>query len=191
MYIYQLIFLVFCAMCFVVRRPHKAERGIWKCRASVHQSVRPRYVVRFLFVDQLISNLLTHKHILGISSLSSKIGHKIVRMVAIFKMSAKAHKNFKVLQFQRKLIFSDKCDLKMAVAIFNMVAKTHKKFRSGPMLQLQRKLIFRGFQRNVIVTNAISKLRSFWQPFLRWPPKCVKFRSAPFQRKLICRVFPT
>jgi hypothetical protein len=30
-------------------------------------------------------------------------------------------------------------------AIFNMVAKTHKKIRSAPMLQLQRKLIFRGF----------------------------------------------
>jgi hypothetical protein len=29
-------------------------------------------------------------------------------------------------------------------AIFNMVAKTHNKFRSAPMLQLQRKLIFRG-----------------------------------------------
>jgi hypothetical protein len=49
----------------------------------------------------------------------------------------------------------DKCDLKMAAiaaimvailtAIFNMVAKTHNKFRSAPMLQLQRKLIFRGF----------------------------------------------
>jgi hypothetical protein len=57
-------------------------------------------------------------------------------------MSAKTHKNFKMLQFQRKLIFrrflpeecdSDKCDLKMAAiaaimvailaAIFNMVAK--------------------------------------------------------------------
>jgi hypothetical protein len=30
-------------------------------------------------------------------------------------------------------------------AIFNMVAKTNKKFRSAPTLQLQRKLIFRGF----------------------------------------------
>jgi hypothetical protein len=30
-------------------------------------------------------------------------------------------------------------------AIFNMVAKTHKKFRSAPMLQLQRKFIFRGY----------------------------------------------
>jgi hypothetical protein len=37
--------------------------------------------------------------ILGISSLSSKLGKiqkKIVRMVAIFKMSAKTHQNFKV-----------------------------------------------------------------------------------------------
>jgi hypothetical protein len=43
---------------------------------------------------------------------------------------------------------SDKCDLKMVAilaATFNMVAKIHKKFRSAPMLQLQRKLIFRGF----------------------------------------------
>jgi hypothetical protein len=30
-------------------------------------------------------------------------------------------------------------------AIFNMVAKTHKKLRSAPMLQLQRKFIFRGY----------------------------------------------
>ena len=30
-------------------------------------------------------------------------------------------------------------------AIFNMVAKTDNKFRRAPMLQLQRKLIFRGF----------------------------------------------
>ena len=89
-----------------------------------------------------------------------KIRKQIVRMVAIFKMSAKTHQNFKVLQFQRKLILedfrpeecdSDKCDLKMVAiaaifaAIFNMVAKTHKKFRSAPMLQLQRKLIFRGY----------------------------------------------
>jgi hypothetical protein len=34
------------------------------------------------------------------------------------------------------------------------------------------------------VTNAISKWQSFWQPFLRWPPKCVKFRSAPISTKI-------
>jgi hypothetical protein len=73
--------------------------------------VHPRYVVsalRFLFVDQFISNLHT-SIILGISSLSSKLGKirkKIVRMVAIFKMSAKTHQNLRVLQFQRKLIFT-------------------------------------------------------------------------------------
>jgi hypothetical protein len=39
------------------------------------------------------------------SSKLGKIQKKIVRMVAIFKMSAKTHQNFKVLQFQRKLIF--------------------------------------------------------------------------------------
>jgi hypothetical protein len=89
--------------------------------------VRPRYVVsalRFLFVDQLISNLHT-SIILGISS-------------------------FEIGQCD-----SDKCDLKMVAiaaimlailaAIFNMFAKIHTKFRSAPMLQLQRKLIFRGF----------------------------------------------
>ena len=64
-------------------------------RPLVHQSIRPRYVVsalRFLFVDQLISNLHT-SIILGISSLSSKLGKikkTIVRMVAIFKMSVQA-----------------------------------------------------------------------------------------------------
>ena len=67
-------------------------------------------------------------------------------------MSAKTHENFKMLQFQRKLIFrrflpeecdSDKSDLKMAAiaaimvtilaAIFNMVAKTHKQFGNAPI----------------------------------------------------------
>ena len=119
-------------------------------RYSVSPSVWSRYVVsalRFLFVDQLISNLHT-SIILGISNLSSKLG--------------KIRKNkFKVLLFQRKLIFrrfwseecdSDKCDLKIAAiimgilaAIFNMIAKTHKQFRSALMLQLQRKFIFRDF----------------------------------------------
>ena len=68
-------------------------------RYSVSQSVCSRYFVsalRFLCVDQLISNLHT-SIILGISSLSSKLGK--------IKMSAKTHKNFKVLLFQRKLIF--------------------------------------------------------------------------------------
>ena len=67
----------------------------------VRPSVRPRYV------DQLISNLHT-SIILGISSLNSKLGKirkKIVRMAAIFKVSANPHQNFKVLQFQRRLIF--------------------------------------------------------------------------------------
>jgi hypothetical protein len=49
----------------------------------------------------------------------------------------------------------EECNLKMATiaaimvtileAIFNMVAKTHKQFWSARLLQLQRKLIFRGF----------------------------------------------
>ena len=93
--------------------------------------VSPRYVVsalRFLFVDQLISNLHT-SIILGISSFSSKLGK--VRYLE---------------DFRSEECDSDKCNLKMVAilaAIFNMVAKTHKKFRSAPMLQLQRKLIFR------------------------------------------------
>ena len=85
-------------------------------------------------------------------------------MTAIFKMYSKTHQNFKVLQFQRNWCLedfrpeecdSDKCDLKMAAiaaimvailaVIFNMVAKTHKKLWSAPVLQLQRKLIFRWF----------------------------------------------
>ena len=94
-----------------------------------------RYVVsalRFLFVDQLISNLHA-SIILGISSLSSKLGK--VRYLE---------------DFRSEECDSDKCNLKMVAilaAIFNtcMVAKTHKKFRSAPMLQLQRKLIFRDF----------------------------------------------
>ena len=125
----------------IVPRPCKAERGIWKCRASVRYSVSPRYVVsalRFLFVDQLISNLHTII-ILGISSLSSKLGKE----------------NLYLEDFRPEECDGDKCDLKMAAiaaimvailaAIFNMVAKTPKKFRSAPMLQLQRKLTFRGF----------------------------------------------
>jgi hypothetical protein len=111
---------------------------------------------KIVFVDQMISNLHT-SIILGISSLSSKLGK--------IKMSAKTRKNFKVLLFQRKLIFrrfwpeecdSNKCDLRIAAiaaiimgilaVIFNMVTKTHKQFRSAPMLQLQRKFyIFSGF----------------------------------------------
>ena len=98
-------------------------------------SIRLRYVVsalRFLFVDQLISNLHTGI-ILEISSLSSKLGK--IRYLE---------------DFRPEECDSDKCDLKMAAiaaimaAIFNMVAKTLKKL-SAPMLQLQRKLIFKAF----------------------------------------------
>ena len=39
------------------------------------------------------------------------------------------------------------------------------------------------------MTNAISKWRSFWQPILRWPPKCVKFRSAPISTKIDMKGF--
>jgi hypothetical protein len=62
------------------------------------------------------------------------------------------NENWYLEDFRPEECDSDKCDLKMAAiivailaVIFNMVAKTHKKFRTAPMLQLQRKLIFRVF----------------------------------------------
>ena len=67
----------------IAPHPRKAKRGIWKCRV-VRQLVRPRYGVsalRFLFDDQLISNIHT-SIILGISSLSAKLG-KIRRNVIV------------------------------------------------------------------------------------------------------------
>ena len=70
---------------------------------------------------------------------------EIVRMAAIFKMFAKPHKHFKVLQFQKRSnapitknididgfleeCDRDQCDFKMAVilaAIFKMAAKMRK-----------------------------------------------------------------
>ena len=75
----------------------------------------------------------TQAFILEISSLSSKLGK--IRYLE---------------DFRPEECDSDKCDLKMTAiaaimaAIFNMVAKTLKKL-SAPMLQLQRKLIFKGF----------------------------------------------
>jgi hypothetical protein len=65
------------------------------------------------------------------------------------------NENWYLEDFLQEECDSDKCDLKMAAiaaimvailaAIFNMVAKTHTQLWSAPMLQLQRKLIFRGF----------------------------------------------
>jgi hypothetical protein len=75
---------------------------------GIRPLVHLRYVVsalRFLFVDQLISNLHT-SIILGISSLSSKldkIRKEIVRMVAIFKMSAETHQNFQSASISTKI----------------------------------------------------------------------------------------
>jgi hypothetical protein len=67
-------------------------------------------------------------------------------------MSYNFNENWYLEDFRPEECDSDKCDLKMAAimvaifaAIFNMVAKTHNKFRSAPILQLQRKWIFRGF----------------------------------------------
>ena len=121
--------------------------------------VRSRYVVsalRFLFVDQLISNLHT-SNVLGISSLSSKLWEwrPFLRCLPKYIKISKCYnfnENWYLEDFRPEECDSDKCDLKMAVimvailaAIFNMVAKTHNKFRSAPILQLQRKWIFRGF----------------------------------------------
>ena len=58
-------------------------------------------------------------------------------LAAIFNMVAKTHKNFEMLQLQKKLIFRlfleecdhDQCDFKMAVilaVIFKMATKMHK-----------------------------------------------------------------
>jgi hypothetical protein len=65
------------------------------------------------------------------------------------------NENWYLEEFRPEKYDSDKCDLKMAAIaaimvailapIFNMVAKTHKQFWSAPMLQLQRKFLFRGF----------------------------------------------
>ena len=100
-------------------------------------SVHPRYVVntlRFLFVDQFISNLHT-SIILGISSISSKLG-KISKCYNF-------NENWYLEDFRLEECDSDKCNLKMAAiaaimlailaAIFNMVAKTHKHFRNAPI----------------------------------------------------------
>jgi hypothetical protein len=136
---------------------------------GVHPLVRPRYVVsalRFLFVDQLIWNVHT-SIILGISSLSSKLGKirkKFWEWWPFLRCLPKHIKISKCYNFNENLYLevfrpeecdSDKCDLKMVAiaaiivailaAIFNMVAKTHKQIWSALMLQLQRKLIFRGF----------------------------------------------
>ena len=41
------------------------------------------------------------------------------------------------------------------------------------------------------MTNAISKWRSFWKPFLRWPPKCVKIsKCSNFNENLYVGLFP-
>ena len=77
-------------------------------RYSVSPFVCSRYVVsavRFLFVDQLISNLYTII-ILGISSLSSKLG-KIRK---------------KLWEWRPEECDSDKCDLKMAAIAAIVVA---------------------------------------------------------------------
>ena len=103
-------------------------------RPSVIPLVRPRYVVgvlRFLFVDQLISNLHTGI-ILGISSLGSKLG-----------------------KIRPEECNSDTCDLKMATiaaimvailaVLFNMVAKTHTNFEVLQCSNTTKKIDIYGF----------------------------------------------
>jgi len=158
--------MLWCPLRFLSPAPQK-----WSGRYgnAGRPSVRPRYVVsalRFLFVDQLISNLHTNI-ILGISSLSSKLGKirkKLWEWRPFLRCLPKHLKISKCYNFNEDWYLedfrpeecdSDKCDLKMAAiaaimvgilaAIFNMVVKTHRKFRSAPILQLQRKLIFRSF----------------------------------------------
>ena len=125
-------------------RPRKAERGIWKCRPSEICCK----CLKFVFVDQLISNLHT-SIILGISSSSSKLGKirkkKLRSLPKHIKISKcyNFNENWYLEDFWPEECDSDKCDLKMAAitaimvailaAIFNMVAKTHKQFRNAPI----------------------------------------------------------
>ena len=105
---------------------------------------------KIVFVDQMISNLHT-SIILGISSLSSKLGkirqnlwewQPFLRCLPKHIKISKCYnfnENWYLEDFRPEECDSDKCDLKMAAilaAIFNMVAKTHSKFWSAPMLQL-------------------------------------------------------
>ena len=95
----------------------KAKRGYGNAghpsvSLIVRPSVRPSEICckrSKIFICWPIDFKLIHKHYSSnLYSLSSKLG-KIVRMVAMFKMSAKTHQNFKVLQFKRKLIFRRFC----------------------------------------------------------------------------------
>ena len=124
-----------------------------------HPSVRPRYVVsalRFLFVDQLISNLHT-SIILGISSLSlklDKIRKQLWEWWPFLRCLPKGIKiskcynfneNWYLEDFRPEECDSDKCDLKMvaiaaimvailaAIFYIYLVAKTHKKIRNAPI----------------------------------------------------------
>ena len=124
---------------------------------GVRPLVCPRYVVsslRFLFVDQLISNLHT-SIILGISSLRSKLGRIGEKLWEWWPFLRCLPKHIKISKcyninedwyledFRPVECDSDKCDLKMAAiaaimvaisaAIFNMAAKTPKKIWNAPI----------------------------------------------------------
>ena len=115
-------------------RPRKEERGIWKCRASVRPSVRPRYAVSALiFVDLLISNLRT-SIILGISSLSSKLGKirkKLWEWWQFLRCLSKHIKIFRCFNLNENRYLedvrpdecdSDECDLNMAAIAATMIS---------------------------------------------------------------------
>jgi hypothetical protein len=123
---------------FIVPHPRKAERGDMEMLG-----VRPRYVVsalRFLFVDQLISNLHT-SIILRIGALRT-----LLCVLAII--------------------------LKIAAKMATIMAAMATIFKSHLSLS------------HSSGQKSSKKWRSFWQPFLRWPPKCVKFRNAPISTKI-------
>jgi hypothetical protein len=115
--------------------------------------------------NKCIDFKITHKHYIRNLQLKFEIGQNnlwewwpFLRCLPKHIKISKCYnfnENWYLEDFWPEEYDSDKCDLKIAAiaaimvailaAIFNMVAKTHQKFRSPPMLQLQRKLIFRGF----------------------------------------------
>ena len=124
-------FTAFCKAIVFVPRPRKAERGIWKCLASVH----PRYVVSALkiFICWPIDFKLHTSIILGISSLSSKLdkirkkmweGRPFLRCLPKHIKISKCYnfnENWYLEDCRPEECDSDKCDLKMAAIAAIMV----------------------------------------------------------------------
>ena len=143
----------------------------------VRPSVRQRYVVsalRFWFVDQLVSNLHT-SIILGISSLSSKLGKIRKQLWEWWPFLRCLPKHIKISKcynfnehwyledFRPDECDSDKCNLKMAAIVAIMVAIlaamiwSPKHIKNFEVLQCSNYKENLYLERNVIVTNAISK----------------------------------